>query len=69
MVLPDDGTYTFFLDVYGLAGGSAAKLTIDAVYGVDERLQGSSRWGCDTSSGAVGAFGLLAGLMLVRRRS
>lgn len=69
VVLPDDGTYTIFLDVYGLAGGSAAKLTIDAVYGVDERLQGSSRWGCDTSTGAAGAFALLASLMLVRRRS
>jgi hypothetical protein len=68
--LPDDGTYTFFLDLYGPAGGAGAKLEVDAVYGVDERLQGSRRWGCDASGGVGGALlGALGLLGLARRRS
>ncbi len=67
--LPDDGTYSFFLDLYGPAGGGAAKLTIDAKYGVDERLQGSRRWGCDTTSASSGLLGLLLVGGLARRRS
>jgi len=64
--LPEEGTYTAVLNVGGIAGTAAAKLTFEAVDGLGEGLENGS-YACASGPVASGWWALLA-LGLVRRR-
>lgn len=65
--LPEEGIYTIFLDIRGLGGDTAARLTVDAVNGVDEKLQGFPTY-CATSPAAMAGWWLPLALLWRRRR-
>jgi len=65
--LPDDGTYTFFLDMGGIAGAGAAKLSVDARYGLTDELENGSV-ACATGGGAAGWLVLPTMALLWGRR-
>jgi hypothetical protein len=67
--LPEEGTYTIFLDMGGIAGNAAAKITVEAEGGLTEELDRSPT-ACATGPlpGAVGGLFLAAAAMVGRRR-
>jgi hypothetical protein len=66
--LPEEGTYTVVLNVAGLAGTSAARLTFDALGGLGDGFDNATK-PCSTA-GSTSVFGMLLGVMLAwgRRR-
>ena len=66
---PEEGPWTVRLTVGGLAGTTAAELTIDAKYKLTEDLtQGPRAHWCATGPSAAGGALWLVGALLLRRR-
>jgi len=68
-VLPEEGTYTFVLDLGGLAGNSAAKLSVDAQGGLSDDYDHHKPSLCATAPAMAHGLWLLPLMGLVRRRS